>query len=219
MSINPPKLALRNLAEENNGSDYQKLLGNKAWLRLHPDIQQRFGSKVHQAVTYQGVMKVVYSSFLGKAFAQVCRLIGTPLAIHSGVDVPIMVKVYPNETLEGMTWDRFYAFPNKPVNRVTSTKVIQNKQGENKASLVELVGCGFGMKLDVNEVKGALRFSSTEFFLQIANRKIPIPDWLSPGKTVVEQRALSDGRFEFSLVVKHVFLGEVFKQVGVFKAK
>lgn len=218
MSINPPKLALRNLAEENNGSDYQKLLGNKAWLRLHPDIQQRFGSKVHQAVTYQGVMKVVYSSFLGKAFAQVCRLIGTPLAIHSGVDVPIMVKVYPNETLKGMTWDRFYAFPNKPVNRVTSTKVIQNKQGENRASLVELVGCGFGMKLDVTEVKGALRFTSTEFFLEVAGKRFSIPNWLSPGKTIVEQRALSDGRYEFKLNVEHLLLGKVFKQVGVFES-
>ncbi len=133
--------------------------------------------------------------------------------------MPIMVKVYPNETLKGMTWDRFYAFPNKPVNRVTSTKVIRNKQGGNKASLVELVGCGFGMQLDVTEVKGALRFTSTEFFLEVAGKRFSIPNWLSPGKTIVEQKALSDGLFEFSLVVKHVFLGEVFKQVGVFKAK
>ena len=217
MSINPPKFDLNQSPQHRSVNEYQQLVGEQAWSRLHPDIQQRFGACVHQKVTYQGKMSKVYASLAGKVFAQVCRLIGTPLAIATGEDVPMTVKVYPNRKLNGMTWDRFYAFPNKSVNRVKSTKVIQKGVAGKPIGLVEMVGYGFGMKLEVSVVNGALQFASSEFFWQVANRKFHIPDWLSPGKTVVQQKALNDGQFEFRLEVTHAILGKVFEQIGVFK--
>lgn len=217
MSINPPKLDLNKVPQKKQVNEYQQLLGEQAWSNLHPDIQQRFGAGVHEEVTYQGKMSKVHASLVGKIFAQVCRLIGTPLAIHTGEEVPLMVRVYPNNKLKGMTWDRFYTFPNKKINRVKSTKVIQRGSGDEEIGLVEMVGFGFGMKLDVNEVNGALQFASSEFFWEFDNKKFRIPDWLSPGKTMVRQNALSDGRFEFRLDVEHPILGKVFEQVGEFK--
>ena len=218
MSINPPKVNLKGFENEQTfkdkkeTKDYSALLGKDSWSRLHPDIQKRFGENVHESVTYHGEMKEIYASFAGKVLAQVCRLIGTPLAIDTGTNIPIMVKVYPNHKLAGMTWNRFYAFPNKAVNRVKSTKCIRANDG-----LVEMVGCGFGMSLEVYEENSALHFVSRDFFWQFGKTKFRIPDFLSPGKTVVSQKALSDGRFEFSLDVTHSLLGKVFRQVGVFE--
>jgi hypothetical protein len=201
--------------EMNNNNDelnYRDLLGEQNWQRLHPAIKLRFSHNKEQAVIYKGVMKQVYSSFSGKAIAQICRLIGTPLALYSGKNIPIEVKVYPNKKLGGMTWDRFYSFPNKLVNRVKSTKCIQGTKG-----LVEMVGGGFGMKLKVYEKDSALYFESTHFFWQLGNFTVLIPDILSPGKTLVVQEALNDNQFRFRLEVTHSLLGKMFKQVGIFE--
>ncbi|WP_444995275.1 DUF4166 domain-containing protein [Aliikangiella sp. IMCC44359] len=206
MAKNPPRV----LPLEHMG--YPALLGVDSWSRLHSDIQKRFSTHADKSVTYKGVMSLVYSSFAGKCFAQFCRLIGTPLALYSGKNVPLEVKVYPDKKRGGLVWDRFYHFSNKVINRVKSTKCIQRDDG-----LVEMVGCGFGMKLRVYEKDGAIYFASTRFFWQLGKYKILIPDILSPGKTIVSQKALTRQKFQFSLVVKHRLFGKVFEQVGIFE--
>lgn len=212
----PPKTKTKK--DWKQGLNYVDLVGWNNWIRIHPAIRKRFSTNAHKAVTYEGVMNKVYLSFAGKIFAQLCRLIGTPLALYEGKDVPMEVKVYPNEELKGMTWDRFYQYQDNPVNRVASTKCILAGDGNEEAGLVEMVGFGFGMKLNVYEKEGAIVFESEKFFLQLGNKKIRIPGWLTPGKTLVTQRAINDEEFEFRLDVKHPILGEVYRQVGIFKA-
>jgi len=209
-NINPP-ITTQNLFDDS--FNYPDLLGKQAWQNLHPAIQKRFSVKAHEAVTYKGEMSQVFASFTGKVLAQVCRIIGTPLALHTGKNIPVEVKVYPNNKLGGMTWDRFYHFSKKAVNRVKSTKCLQENTG-----LVEMVGCGFGMELNAFEKESAIYFESTRFFWQMGKFKIIIPDLLSPGKTVVSQKALNDKQFRFRLDVTHALLGKVFKQVGIFEA-
>ncbi len=205
MTNNPPKFDSKLIG-------YRNLMSQDDWSKLHPSIQKRFSNKLYEPVVYQGEMKEVYLSFSGKLLAQSCRLIGSPLALHSEKNVPIKVKVYPNKQLGGMTWDRFYHYKHSPMNRVKSTKYINSK-----GKLVEMVGYGFGMELDVYEQSHAIVFESSRFFWKIGNFQLTIPDWLSPGKTIVSQRALDKHRFEFRLDVTHRFLGKVFKQIGVFE--
>lgn len=191
---------------------YQSLLGDKSWARLHPDIQKRFSpAYAHRSVVYRGVMQQIYLSLAGKLLAQVCRLIGTPLALYAGTDVPIEVKVYPDFKLRGMTWDRYYFYPYKKTNRVKSTKCIQKNN-----RLIEVVGSGFGMYLKVYERNAGIYFRSTKYFFQIGGLRITIPDLLTPGETTVSQSVNADGSFEFRLDVVHPLLGLVFKQVGKF---
>ncbi|PHS16367.1 MAG: hypothetical protein COA86_12065 [Kangiella sp.] len=205
MSYNPPK-------NQTEIVGYHNLMSQENWSKLHPSIQKRFSSQLYESVTYKGEMTEIYLSFAGKLLAQCCRLIGNPLALWSGTNVPIEVKVYPNNNLNGMTWDRFYKYPNHSVNRVKSVKC---KQANNQ--LVEMVGFGFGMELDVTEKNQAIVFESKGYFWSYGKLKIKIAKWLSPGHTVVTQRAISDKRFEFKLEVNHIFLGLIFKQVGEFE--
>lgn len=207
MSHNPPDLI------SDKKTNYRALLGEKAWCRLHPAIRKRFAENTYQqSVTYTGMMSDVYSSIAGRALAQFCRVVGTPLALHNGRNIPCKVEVYSNGKLQGMTWDRRYYFPGGKVNRVKSTKCISPESG-----LIEVVGCGFGMQLKIYEQDAALFFSSTEFFWQIGRFRIAIPDFLTPGHTIVSQRAIDDRNFEFTLNVNHPILGKVFYQAGVFK--
>lgn len=61
--------------------DFPALLGPEAWARLPAAVQHRFAA--HPALglntVYDGRM-VVEASWAGRLVAQVCRLIGTPLA-------------------------------------------------------------------------------------------------------------------------------------------
>jgi len=208
MSYNPPNF-LQGVV------GYRNLFSQQDWNKLHPAIQRRFSTDLHNTVTYQGEMETVYLSFAGKLLAQCCRLIGTPLALHSGKNISMEVKVYPNDKLVGMSWDRFYHYKKSPVNRVTSTKCsIKNA---NNAYLTEMFGCGFGMRLDVYEKEGAIQFESKNFFWKFKNVTLNIPQWLSPGKTIVSQKALDDNRFEFRLDTTHALFGKIFHQVGVFQ--
>ena len=46
-----------------------------------------------------------------------------------------------------------------------------------------------------------------------------IPNWMTPGKTIVRQKAINNEEFEFRLDVLHPILGQVYRQIGVFKAE
>jgi len=206
MTTKPPKIS------SNIMLSYRSLIGEKGWRRLHPDIQHRFSvDSASSEVTYTGVMDVIYLSFFGKLLAQLCRVIGTPLALYSGENIPMKVNVYSDKKLKGMTWDRFYFYPNRSVNRVKSTKCIRKNTG-----LIEVVGFGFGMYLKVYEQNSAIIFESTRFFWQLGRLKINIPQILTPGKTTVKQQALEGGLFRFSFDVIHPIFKQVYYQTGVF---
>lgn len=203
----PPKLA--------SPDSYEALLGPAAWARLDPAIRARFCSTAaHRSVTYVGVMQRVEMSFAGRLLAQLLRLIGTPLALHSGRDVRTVVRVYRDSKRGGMTWDRLYEYSHRPRCRVRSTKRIDGTDG-----LLELVGRGFGMHLATHEADGALHFTSTRFFLELFGRRIGIPFLLTPGVTRVSQTDLGDGKFCFELTVTHPLLGQTYYQVGTFVAE
>lgn len=206
MTRNPPSTQLQMKVS------YRSLIGEQSWQRLHPAIQKRFSEDYYQQkVTYTGVMQEVFLSPAGKLLAHACRLIGSPLALYCGRDIPTEVQVYHDNKRQGMTWDRYYRYPDKPTNRVKSTKCLNADTG-----LIELVGFGFGMQLKLYESEAALYFESTRFFCQIGKVRILLPDWLTPGKTIVVQRALDHSTFQFSLDVRHSLLGQVFYQVGKF---
>ncbi len=190
--------------------DYRALLGEVAWRRLAPSVRERFAVQDCEAV-YVGVMSKVWRSKMGALFAQCCRLIGTPLALHSEDDVPVEVRVYKDEQLGGLTWDRCYRYRNHAQNRVKSTKRVE------KDGLVECVGRHFGMKLELSEKAGELCFTSRGYFFRFGFLKIPVPHWLSPGVTRVVQKDLGDGEFQFTLDIDHPWLGKTFHQKGCFR--
>lgn len=193
-------------------NDYRSLLGEEAWDNLHPHIRHRFSLEyLLQPVTYTGIMDLVYLSPAGKLLAQVCRLAGTPLALHSASDVQMRVDVYADAKRGGIAWERHYLYRDFKADRVVSTKRIYPVRG-----LVELIGAGFGMYLSVSVQDRAIVFRSCGYFWQLGKLRITLPDSVSPGNTTVRQRAFDDGRFQFTLDVDHPLLGKICQQRGVF---
>ena len=161
--------------------NFPALLGAKAWRRLPAAVRERFAHDhaAARVVVYRGRM-LIKASLLGRCVAQVCRLIGTPVAPFVHDDVPVTVRVFDKPDAGGTVWERRYDFPGRAPVVVSSTKQV-----EGDGSLVEALGAGLRMRLKVFERDGALHFLSTGYFFQIGRLRIDLPTWLPPGATHV----------------------------------
>lgn len=201
-------------AGRNGDPTFRRLMGEAAWRRLSPAIRLRFGVKPTRGkpLVYGGRMEAVRCSWAGWLLAQFCRLIGTPFAPFRGRDVPTEVRVYPELAGGGLVWERRYRFPGR-----TAT-VYSVKRPDARDGLLECVGAGFGMTLAVFEQDSALHFRSRRYFWQLAGRRLTLPRLLTPGTTHVVHRDHGDGSFNFTMTVRHPWLGETFFQDGRFRA-
>ena len=95
---------------------------------------------------------------------------------------------------------------------VRSTKIVDPAGGR----LLELVGGGFGMLLDVFEKDRALHFVSTRYFWQGLGVRVYLPAHLSPGIAHVTHTDIGDGRFRFMIAITPPLFGLMFYQDGVF---
>jgi hypothetical protein len=80
------------------------------------------------------------------------------------------------------------------------------------------------MPLRVHEHRGSLHFVSLGYYFDFGTLKsgrrirIPLPRWLSPGRTHVEHHDEANGWFRFTMTVSHPLFGELFYQTGLFHA-
>ncbi len=215
--LNPGNLqSQRRKSDEIHSHDFAALVGAEGWRRLPALIRARFACGSAAAdVTYTGSMQSVRCSHAGYLLAQLCRLVGTPLAPFEGQDIPIEVRVHDDPEKGGVAWDRIYFFPGQAPVTVTSTKVF----ADDGAMLLECVGGGFGMRLSVFERDRKLHFMSQSYFWRFAGFSVRLPDWLTPGVAHVIHSDLGEGCFRFEMTMQHRLLGETFYQDGTFKEK
>jgi hypothetical protein len=183
---------------------------------LHPNIQNRFAQDPEpgQSIVYEGVMQTVQRSRMGWLFAHLTRIIGNPLTPYAGADIPVEVRLFKKEKRNGVYWQRSYHYPNHKPFVVTSIKK-ESRKGE----MMECVGGGFGMLLKVYAQDMQLHFESYRYFCQFGFIRIPLPHWLTPGKTHVTHKDLNGGNFQFTITMDHDHLGRTFFQDGVFHEK
>ncbi len=182
------------------------------WGKLHRNIQQRFNKtpQLDQPIYYKGNMDKVVCSKAGWLFAHFCRLIGKPLTPYQGDKVPVTVKLFKNKNSRGVFWQRIYHFNKRNAYQVVSEKKVEHGR------MMECVGAGFGMFLDVYAHKQALHFKSTRYFLKIFGIYFSLPHCITPGQTHVIHQNLGTHKFRFTISIQHKQLGQTFYQTGVF---
>jgi len=210
-ALRPPPAASPDLQPD---PSFERLLGELAWRRLAPAIRERFRWKpvAGAEIRYVGEMAVVRSSRLGWALAQLCRLIGTPLAPHRGTHVSVRVMLSLDRDGSGVVWRRTYRFTGRRAVACVSIKKATDAEG-----LIECVGGSIGMWLRLSERAGALHFRSTGYFWALGRWRLALPDWLTPGTLTVVHSDEGQGRFRFRISVVHPLIGETFFQDGVFQ--
>ncbi len=180
------------------------LVGPSGWSRLPSAVQSRFAPG-HADTLYRGHMNL-HCSGMGRCFALLARVLGSPLTPARAAGVPTTVKVFARGN--GVVWERRF---DHGVGTVRSTKEV----GADGA-LQERTDGGLTMSLAVFEERGALVLESRRYFLAWGRLRIPVPAFLSPGVCRVEHRDLGAGQFRFTLSMRHPLLGETFSQTGVF---
>jgi len=183
----------------------------KNWHKLHPNIQKRFNQLPTEdnPIIYKGIMDIVTRSKAGWLFAFLTKIIGNPLAPFNGKDVPMIVSLTTKKNTKGVFWKRTYYFKNKKPFAVTSVKKEEN------GKMMECVGAGFGMFLDIYAENSELHFKSNQYFIKIHNYYLKFPSLLCPGTTHVIHADLGNGEFRFTISIDHKFLGNTFYQTGV----
>lgn len=193
---------------------FRKLIGREAWNGLPAAVQQRFSKRLggEAVALYRGRVVRTEFSKAGWLFAQVLRLIGAPLPICRDTDVPAVVTVSEDRASGGQVWSRLYG------RRIGFPQVIHSaKRFAGPTGLEEYIGRGIGMALRVEAMADGLRFVSGHYFLKVGNRRLRLPRWLAPGRTVVEHHDLGHGCFLFSLMLSHPLLGRLVEQHALFR--
>ena len=189
--------------------DLAALVGAAGWARLPAAVRRRFGAD-HGAATYAGRMELRCSP-VGRAWALLSRLFGSPLSGVSSNAVPTSVRVF-DDGRGGMVWERrFHTDGARAPHVVRSTKQVGADGG-----LLERTDGGLSMALDVFEERGALVFESRRFSLILGGLRLPVPALLTPGTCRVTHTDLGDGLFRFDLDMVHPLWGHTFHQSGVF---
>lgn len=172
------------------------VLGAEAWRRLPEAVRERFADTA-AAATYAGAFEIVRASWLGRMFALLGLLFGTPVAPRCGTDVAAHVMVRPNH--EGVVWTRVYQWRDGRKDHVRSTKVVGTD-----GRLIEKLPARLHMPLDVFESGRVLHFVSREYYFDLGfGIHLPLPALFSPGCTHVEHIDLGHGWFRFTMTVTH----------------
>lgn len=185
------------------------VLGQDAWLRLPEAVRERFADTT-AAVTYAGAFEVVRASTLGRVFAWLGKLVGTPVATREGSHVEARVHVRPHAG--GVTWLREYRWEDGRREQVQSTKVVTRD-----SRLIEKLPARLCMPLHTYEEQGVVHFVSQGYYFDLGlGLRLWLPPVFTPGVTHVEHIDLGHGWFRFTMSVTHRWFGEMFFQTGRF---
>jgi len=206
-----PRPLTRERAADGVRHGLREVLGATAWSRLPEAVRERFADTTAVA-TYAGAFEVVRASALGRVFAWVGTLFGTPVAPRAENHVAARVLVRPDA--RGVAWDREYLWADGTRSLVCSTKVVTDD-----GLLIEMLPARLCMPLDTYVEGGVLHFVSRGYYFHFsAGFRLWLPALLSPGVTHVEHIDLGHGWFRFTMTVTHPLGGEVYFQTGRFCA-
>ena len=195
------------------GELFKKSLGPE-WQKLHPDIRKRFGRNPSsgQRLRYTGMLTELRCSIAGKLLGYLTwPMIGGALIPFNDADFPVDIEVFTKPGCDALFKQRVYRLNGRRPIEFTSYM----REG-GKGEVLEYVGMGLGMKLLLSVRDANLHFTSDGYFWEVMGRRIPLPDFLSPGKTHLVHRNEGPGQFSIRIEIRHRWFGTMFTQAGVF---
>jgi hypothetical protein len=209
-------IALRSLPAQQSLHDlrFRKLLRPQDWETLAPAIRTRFSKRLGPgaSIVYRGEIVETRMSRFGRMFVTALRIIGAPLPLDcNNAGAATVVTVTEAAGSKGQIWTRQYNRRNGFPQVIHSSKGFRGPTG-----LEEAVGHGIGMSLKLKTKPDQLLFISNQFFVTLLGRRIALPKPLCPGRLVVGHRELGGGCFEYTLDLRHPYLGELLFQRATF---
>jgi hypothetical protein len=202
------------MKQPSEGELFKKILGPQ-WQLLHADIQARFDKNPlpGQPLRYQGRLSELRCSQLGRVLGYLSMpFIDGALMPYNDADFPVDIEVYSKVGSAAIFKQRIYRLNRRQPVKFTSF-MAESEQGE----VLEYVGMGLGMKLQLSVRGGNLHFESDGYFWDVLGVRIPLPGLLTPGKTYLCHRNNSANQFDIRIEIRHALFGTTFTQAGVFR--
>ncbi len=192
---------------------FRALLPADEWDKLPAAIRKRFSKRLAGGDTavYAGVIDSMKSSRLGRALAQVFRVIGAPLPLHMDIGVASVVTVTEDTATGGQVWTRLYAHSSGFPQIIQSSKRFSGPTG-----LEEYIGFGISMALKPKASETALIFESAGYYFRLGRSCVRLPLLVSPGLVTVTHEHVTEHGFRFTLSLVHPRLGLMIEQSGLF---
>ena len=184
------------------------------WAALPAPVRRRFTKRLApgESVLYGGLVTETRLTRLGWLIAQAARLIGAPLPLAAGGPAPASVAVSEDPGLGGQIWTRIYHRPGRFPQVIHSLKRFAGPTG-----LEECLGKGIAMSLTLQVEARALIFRSAGYVLRLGRLHLTLPRWLAPGDLEVVHREEGEGRFSFTLTLRHRLFGRLIYQRALFR--
>lgn len=193
---------------------FRRLIPDEDWRRLPEAIRARFshGEKPGGVTAYAGEIIDTRMTWYGRLLANILRIAGAPLPLETdNAGAAAMVAVTERNDGRGQFWTRQYASRSGFPQVIHSTKVFAGPTG-----LEETVGCGVTMSLRLAAGPDRLLFVSERFALKMGHVRLPIPGGAILGRIIVGHVAAGADAFEFTLEVRHPWLGLIVYQRALF---
>lgn len=185
------------------------------WHKLHPDIQRRFDKNPEpgKRLYYTGALTELRCSWLGRLMGLLTRpIVGGALIPVCDTEVPVDIQVYSLPGDPAIYKYRLYRLNGRRPVEFTS-HMLGGKNGE----VLEYVGAGLGMTLELHVQDGNLHFTSGRYFWQIFGARVPLPHVFTPGKTRLIHQNRGPDQFSIRIEIRHALFGKMFVQAGDFR--
>lgn len=188
----------------------QQVLGDD-WHQLPEVIQRHYqldnNSQTESVVT--GTMQIHYPWVI-KPILVIARLLDALIDLK-GSNMQVSVRKWVAQYSETLHWKRTIKAPDGQTIVFASRMEYQQDN-----QLIEYVGFGFGIRLQLSVEDGRLVYRSVGYLRKTPWFTIPIADVLFLGHAVIIETALSDTEFELDFTIRHPLWGETYYYGGVF---
>lgn len=198
---------------------FRNLLAADDWNTLPAAVRARFSAKpqVGASAIYRGRTTGLKMNAAGRIFAALARVIGAPLPIDDHSDqCDAIVAVTDAPHGQGQVWTRLYARRRGFPQAIHSMKKFAGPTGLEE-HVVDGRFFGAGMTLTLSVKGAALFFSSRRYFVRLLGRRLSLPGVFAPGAMVIGHHDLGEGRFLFTLTLRHPLFGLMIEQETVFE--
>jgi len=185
----------------------ERVLGDD-WHKLPAVIQKHYQLIGEQQSCLEGTMEIAYPSYLYPLVWLIHMLGGLVLwrgaAVHAEVD-----KSADGEILQ---WRRTMTYADGKIDYFRSQMHYLDKH-----ELIETIGFGFGLRLNVSVCNGDLLYRSSGHFWRCRSYRLNIPDWLLLGTATISEHAVSEDEFYLDFTIRHPLCGLTYYYRGNFR--
>ncbi len=190
-----------------------KLALGDNWQKLPAVIQSHYqlplGQQTQNVVI--GDMHIHYPVFV-TPIVVITRMMGALIGMK-GAGMSARVEKWMSETEPGtLFWKRSIQSPDGKGTVFASR--MEHCQGNQ---LIERVGWGFGLYLNLSVENNRLIYRSDGHLWQAGRLRIPIPDVMFLGHATIIETAVDDSRFELDFRIRHPLFGETYRYGGIFQ--